>query len=297
VRGAKPTAALESSVAGALELARGETLVVAVSGGPDSIALGALAARAANHADAHVVLAHVNHGVRGSAWQDEAVVLALGTSLAHTGRVRVAIRALGPGPSDEARLRDERYAALVEIARAAGAGRIATAHHARDQTETVLLALFRGTGPAGLAGMAPVRDLAPDVRLVRPLLRVDPLALRAYCAAHHHAYALDATNVDESLRRNAVRALLDGVRPQFPGLDESVARFAEIARDERERRPRAQLRSRVREQLYDALGDTTGVSFERIDALARALETGRSGRHFVRRGVEVIVEKHESPEQ
>jgi tRNA(Ile)-lysidine synthase len=291
VRGAKPTAALESSVASTLALGRGETLVVAVSGGPDSIALGALAARAAERADARIVLAHVNHGVRASAWQDEAVVLALGTDLASTGRVRVAIAALGPGSSDEARLRDERYAALARIARAAGATRVATAHHARDQTETVLLALFRGTGPSGLAGIAPARELAPGLRLVRPLLRVEPLALRGYCAAHHHAFALDATNVDTSLRRNAVRALLEGAREHFPGLDEAVARYAEIARDERERRPRAELRSRLREQLRDALGETRDVSFERIEALARALETGRSGRHFVRRGVEAIVEE------
>jgi len=291
LRGAKPTAALESSVARSLELAPGETLVVAVSGGPDSIALGALAARAAPAADARVVLAHVNHGVRPRAWQDEAVVIALGTALAQTANVRVAVRTLGLGSPDEARLRDGRYAALLEIARETGATRIATAHHARDQTETVLLALFRGTGPTGLAGIAPERELAPGVHLVRPLLRVDPLALRAYCAAHHHAYALDATNVDTSLRRNAVRALLDGVRPQFPGLDEAVARCAEIARDERERRPRAELRARLRDQLGDALGETSDVSFERIDALARALEAGRTGRHFVRRGVEAIVEK------
>jgi tRNA(Ile)-lysidine synthase len=291
LRGAKPTAALEASVMQRLALASGETLVVAVSGGPDSIALGALCARAAQAADARIVLAHVNHGVRASAWQDEAVVIALGTALAGAASVRVAIRALSPGPPDEARLRDARYAALVEIARETSATRIATAHHARDQTETLLLALFRGTGPAGLAGMAPERELAPGLRLVRPLLRVDPLALRAYCAAHHYAYVLDATNVDTSLRRSAVRALLDGVRPQFPGLDEAVARCAEIARDERERRPRAELRARLREQLHEALGETSDVSFERIDALARALEAGRTGRHFVRRGVEAVVEK------
>jgi tRNA(Ile)-lysidine synthase len=291
MRGAKPTAALESSVAENLALGEGETLVVAVSGGPDSIALGALAARAANAVGARIVLAHVNHGVRASAWQDEAVVLALATALAQNANVRVAIRALSPGPSDEARLRDERYAALAEIARESGATRVATAHHARDQTETVLLALFRGTGPTGLAGIAPERELVPGLRVIRPLLRVDPIALRTYCAAHHYAYALDATNADTSLRRNAVRALLDGVRPQFPGLDEAVARCAEIARDERDRRPRAELRTRLREQLHDALGETGDVSFERIDVLARALEAGRGGRHFVRRGVEAIVEQ------
>ena len=185
MRGAKPTAALAAGVARDLALAAGETLVVAVSGGADSVALGALACEAAEAASARVVLAHVNHGVRPRAWQDEAVVLALGAALsrADSQAVRVAVRALPPGPGDEARLRNERYAALREIARDFGARRVATAHHARDQTETVLLALFRGTGPQGLAGIAPERALGHGLRLIRPLLRVDPLDLHAYCAA------------------------------------------------------------------------------------------------------------------
>jgi tRNA(Ile)-lysidine synthase len=187
-------------------------------------------------------------------------------------------------------LRDERYAALVRIAREHGAARIATAHHARDQTETVLLALFRGTGPDGLAGIPPERAIAPGVALVRPLLRVDPLDLRAYCAWRRLPFALDPSNTDTQLRRNAVRALLEGVRPLFPGLDEAVARCAQIAYEEREGRPRATLRRRLRAELRGTLGETSDLSFERLDALARALENGRGGRHFVRRGVEVIVE-------
>ena len=292
MRGAKPTAALETAVERDLALAPGETIVVAISGGPDSIALGALATHAARTARARVVLAHVNHGVRSRAWQDEAVVVALATSLARAGdaTVRLAIRALAPGPADEARLRVGRYAALVDIARNTGATRVATAHHARDQTETVLLALFRGTGPDGVAGMAPERALADDVRLVRPLLRIDPLELRAYCAIHHHAFALDPSNADTALRRNAVRALLEEARPHFPGLDEAVARFAEIARQDREAKPRAALRRELRAELRAAVGEANDVSFERIDALARALESGGRGRHFVRRGVEAIVE-------
>jgi tRNA(Ile)-lysidine synthase len=290
MRGAKPSAALEAALDHDLALERDETLVVAVSGGPDSIALGALAARAAQRADARVVLAHVNHGVRDRAWQDEAVVLSLATSLAAQAggtRIRVAVRALAPGSHDEARLRDERYAALLAIAREAGARRIATAHHARDQTETVLLALFRGTGPEGLAGMAPERELGEGIRLVRPLLRVDPAALRTYCAAQQLAFALDPTNADTNLRRNAVRALLNDARPHFPGLDEAVARCAQIARDERAGTPRAALRRSLREQLREALGDTRDLGLERIDTLADAIERGSPGRHFVRRGVEL----------
>jgi tRNA(Ile)-lysidine synthase len=204
--------------------------------------------------------------------------------------VPVAIRVLGPGSRDEARLREERYAALVAVARENGAARVALAHHARDQTETVLLALFRGTGPDGLGGMAPERELSAGLSIVRPLLDCEPEVLRDFCLTNHLAFALDATNVDTSLRRNAVRAMLEAARPQFPGLDAAVARCATILREERAGVPRALARKHLRAELAAALGDTRNVSFERVDALAAALERGAAGRHHVRRGVEAVLE-------
>ena len=176
MRGARPFAALEEAVATAIAPLAGETLVVATSGGPDSVALAALLAPPASAIGATLELVHANAGLRPSAWQDEAVVLSLGATL----RARVVAISLPPGSSDEARLRDERYRALARAARALGATRILTAHHAADQTETVLLALLRGTGPQGLVGMAPERELEPGLQLVRPLLRCEP--------ADHHAY-------------------------------------------------------------------------------------------------------------
>ncbi len=180
----------------------GETILVACSGGRDSVALAALASAAAARSGATVVLGHVNHAVRERSWQDEAVALAAGALLG----VRVVTTSLGPGPAAEARLRDERYAALATMARAVGARRIATAHHARDQAETILLALLRGTGPDGLAGMPATRELTPGVCLVRPVLEVEPDALVAYCAARRLPYAIDWSNADLGYRRNALRA-------------------------------------------------------------------------------------------
>jgi tRNA(Ile)-lysidine synthase len=289
MRGARPFAALEAAVARAVRPAAGEVLVAAASGGPDSTALAALLARTARAADARLVLAHVNHGIRPGAWQDEAVVLAVGAALG----ARVAVRALPAGPANEARLRDERYATLVAIAREASRGepvRVFTAHHAEDQTETVLLALFRGAGPDGLTGMAPERPLADGVTLARPLLGIESAALRAYCAAGHLPIAVDPTNDDAALRRNALRRMLGELRGPFPHLDAAVARCATILREERSGEPRAALRARLRAELAVAAGDARDVSFERLDSVAHALERGRRGRHFLRRGVEVIVE-------
>jgi tRNA(Ile)-lysidine synthase len=286
VRRARPHAALEAAVAGTVRAARGEVLLAALSGGPDSAALGALLTRAAAKAGASVVFAHVNHALRASAWQDEAVVLALGAACG----ARVAAVSLGPGSADEARLRDERYAALARIAREAGARRIFTAHHAADQTETVLLSLFRGAGPAGLRGMPPSRALEPGLELWRPLLDVEPETLRGYCAAWHLPFALDPTNVGVEYRRNALRAALAPLRDEFPHLDAAVARCARILREEGAETPTAVLRERLRAELVALHGDARDVTFERLDAAARALKAGRRGRHFLRRGLEVVVE-------
>jgi tRNA(Ile)-lysidine synthase len=272
-------------VAGAVAVGPGETLLAAVSGGPDSVALAALLAEVVRRGGATLVLGHVNHGLRPSSWQDEAVVLALGAALG----VRVVSTSLPPGPSDEARLRDERYAALVAMARAVRAARIFTAHHVRDQAETVLLALFRGTGPAGIAGMPPVRTLAEGIVLERPLLGVEPADLAAYRAARHLPYALDPSNADLGYRRNAVRAALDDLRSAFPHLDAAVARCASIAREERAGQPRAAVRAELRAALEASIG-ARDIPFERLDAAARALERGRRGRHFLRRGVELHID-------
>ncbi len=286
MRGAKPERDLELRVARECEIAPGDVVVVAASGGPDSTALAALMAVACAEAGGSLVLAHVNAALRPGAWQDEAVVVATGATLG----ARVIAVSLPPGPAAEARLRDERYAALADIARGVGASHIFTAHHAADQTETVLLALFRGAGPAGLSGIPRTRELAPGLTLERPLLGVEPEELRAYCTLRHVAYALDPTNGDTAYRRNAVRATLPALRLAYPHLDAAVARCATILREERAGLPRAGVRERLRAELVAATGDARDVTFERLDAAARAIERGAAGRHFLRHGVEVVVE-------
>lgn len=287
MRRAHPERALESAFDASVAAKPGETVVAAVSGGPDSGALAALLARHVAARGATLALAHVNHAVRPTADRDEAVVLALGAALG----ARTLVRRLAPGSSAEARLRDARYAALASAARQAGATRVFAAHHAEDQTETVLLALFRGAGPLGLAGMARERGLAQGIALIRPLLGVPKARLVAYCAERRLPYALDPTNAEAGFRRNALRRSLDDLRATFPDLDAAVARWAAIAREEREGSRRAALRGAVRGSLHEAVGELRDVSLERVDAVARALESGRPGRHFVREGVELIVRR------
>ncbi|HEY8320376.1 MAG TPA: tRNA lysidine(34) synthetase TilS [Candidatus Baltobacteraceae bacterium] len=285
MRGAHPERALHDAILRGGVVRAGERIVVACSGGPDSVALAAALASLAPALDLHLTLAYVNHGTRASAWQDECVVLRIGATFG----LPVRAVSLAGDASDEASLRDARYAALVAIARDAGAGAIATAHHAEDQSETVLLALFRGTGPAGLAGMPARRPLAAGVDLIRPLLLQPAEELRSYCHAEALPYAIDPTNADAELRRNAVRQALTGLRPLFPGLDEAIARAAELTAHEDAASSRAGLRRQVRDAVEVDCG-LKDVAFAHVEAAVLALERGGSGRFHMKDGVDLIIE-------
>ncbi len=267
MRGARPERALDAVIRSAVRFERGVRVCVACSGGPDSVALAALLDRLAREDAYDVVLAHVNHGVRASADQDECVVLSVGARL---GRRVVVARPQVDG-DDEAALRDARYAALADLGEAAGARAVATAHTAEDQTETVLLALFRGTGVDGLAGMPPRRPLTERVELVRPVLRVTHAELATELRRSALPYALDPTNEQTRYRRNSLRAPLEALRGDFPRLDQAVARCAAIVRGELARSGRAQGRRAVRDELRkrNLLRD---VPFERIEAMLDASE-------------------------
>jgi len=284
MRGAKPTRALELVIERARSLRDGEAVVVACSGGPDSVALAALVSAGAPKHRWRPLLAHVNHGLRASAWQDEAVTLRVGAALG----LAVRIVALENQRADEAALRAARYAALERVALETGASAVATAHTAEDQTETVLLALFRGTGTAGLAGMPARRRLAAGVDLCRPLLRCDHKSLLHYCHLAGLPYALDPTNADVRYRRNAVRTALEALRPSFPGLDRAVARAAEVVADESAGEERALLRRRVRDALREA-GGLADIDFEHVESAVRALERAGAGRFHIKRKVDVTI--------
>jgi tRNA(Ile)-lysidine synthase len=284
MRGAKPMRAIEHAVKREGVVRARERVLVACSGGSDSVALAAILHALRTSLHLHLTVAHVNHGVRASAWQDEAVVMRVAADLG----LPFKVAGLQLARADEAAMREARYEALVRLAREAGCTAIATGHNAGDQTETVLLALFRGTGLDGLAGMPPRRPLAHGVDLARPLLRLERSDLRAYVHARGLPYAIDPTNEDRELRRNAVRAALAALRPLFPGLDSAVARAAEVVGSELRAAPAAAVRRQVREALreHEALG---GVDFEHVEAAVRALQEGASGRFFMAPGVELEV--------
>ncbi len=288
MRGAHAERDVERAIRQSGAIERGERLLIACSGGPDSIALASALHELSGPLRLHLRLAYVDHGTRAAAWQDECVV----ASVAAAGGLELDVIRPAPAGGDEASLRELRYAALHDSALRNGCTAVATAHHAEDQSETVLLALFRGAGRDGLNGMPARRPLGDGVALARPLLRVPAEALRRLCHARALPYAVDATNADLGLRRNAVRGALDALRPLFPGLDEAVARAATLTSDETHAPRRAELRRRVRACLAEQ-AELRDIAFAHVEAAVRALENGRSGSFWMKPGVRLEVRQGE----
>ena len=286
MRGARPEASIERTIQSGGAIRPGDRVLVACSGGPDSVALAAAVHAMAGPMGVQLALAYVHHATRESAWQDECVVLRLGATL----DTPVRIAALEPGAPDEATLRERRYLALADVAQELGCTVVATGHHAQDQSETVLLALFRGAGPQGLAGMRPRRTLAASLDLARPFLAIAPGDLLAYCLRIGLPYAVDPGNADLGLRRNAVRKALAALRPLFAGLDEAVARAATLVGDELEEADRAGLRKRVR-SVVDEQDGLRDVDFRHVEAAVSALERGGSGDFYMKRGLALRIER------
>ena len=205
-----------------------KTVVVGVSGGPDSLALLHLLRELSRESGLSLHVAHLNHGLRGSAAEEDArfvADLAARWNLPCTlGQVDVRSSAAGCSVEEAARL--ARYRFLAETAAEAEAGIIAVGHNADDQAETVLMHLLRGAGVAGLRGMLP-RTLLADYRLglplagqlwlERPLLSIPRREIEAYCAAHGMKPRFDRSNEDLTFYRNRLRhellPLLEGYNP------------------------------------------------------------------------------------
>ncbi|WFE51372.1 tRNA lysidine(34) synthetase TilS [Micromonospora sp. WMMD1155] len=227
---APPVAAIRVAVRRALTgLPPDGPVLVACSGGADSLALAAATVFVAPRLGRSTVLVTVDHGLQvGSAQRAEAVAAwarGAGFTAASVARVEVAGRPGGP----EAAAREARYEALTEAARQHDAVAVLTGHTRDDQAETVLLALARGAGPRGLAGMPARRELE-GVPLLRPLLEIGRDQTRAACAVLGLSPWQDPHNTDPSYARSRVRAdLLPAlVRALGPGVVDNLARTARL---------------------------------------------------------------------
>lgn len=226
---------LVQAVAGALQrlVPGGSRVVIAVSGGPDSMALLLAWGMLQGIRRDQLLVAHFDHHLRPQSAADAEFVRSFAEQHGLPFCLGAAERSLAavPNRSTETAARDARYAFLEEAARETGAQFVATGHNADDQVETVLHAVVRGTGLAGLAGMKEERTLAPGVQLVRPLLQVRRQTVEEFLAANDQSARLDQSNDDCRFTRNRIRhELLPLLRASFnPRVDDAVLRLAGIA--------------------------------------------------------------------
>lgn len=204
--------------------------LVAVSGGPDSVALlhGLVECRVPG-----LIIAHFNHQLRGEeSDRDAAFVVQLGQQLDLPVRIGSAdVRAAGGNL--EATARQLRYDWLTTTAQETDAQWIATGHTADDQAETVLHRLIRGTGLSGLGGIAATRSLRPGITLIRPILEMRRADVLAYLAEKNHACQTDSSNRDPAFTRNRIRhELLPLLQTFNPRIAEALTRLARQAQEQ-----------------------------------------------------------------
>lgn len=182
----------------------GTKLGIAVSGGADSLALLLLAAAAF---DGLVEAATVDHGLRSESAREAELVHAICGQLDVPHQVLKADWVERPRSNIQSAARDRRYLLLTEWAKERGITAVATAHHADDQAETILMRLARGAGVAGLSGIRPQRDMS-GVSLVRPLLGWRRRALRSIVEAAGLEPVNDPSNHDLRFDRSVARITL-----------------------------------------------------------------------------------------
>ncbi|MFD0677121.1 MULTISPECIES: tRNA lysidine(34) synthetase TilS [unclassified Paenibacillus] len=211
----------------------GDSIVVAVSGGPDSVALLHVLFALSEQWKWRLSVAHLNHGFRIEESEREAAFvselaarLGLPVEIAH---VSVPEYIKETGKNSQSAAREIRYRFLHEAAVRFKANRIALAHHADDQAETVLMRLLRGTGPSGLTGI-PKRREEKELELVRPLLRIYKTEILDYCRNQHLSYCIDSSNLDSKYVRNEIRLeLMPSLQKQYnEQLPQALNRLSEL---------------------------------------------------------------------
>lgn len=213
------------------------TVVIAVSGGLDSITLLHTIHAIQDSINVRCIIAHVNHGLRGTeSDEDERSVLTCARNLGlpfFSEKVDVEGFAHKTGLGIEGAARELRYSFLTRIARENNAVVVLTAHSMDDNAETILMNLSRGSGTRGLSGIPPVRELTDGIRVVRPLIEISRSQIRDAAMAWGFQWREDSSNSDVHFLRNHVRAvLMPAMREVFgPTVTERLLRSSERLRD------------------------------------------------------------------
>ncbi len=221
-------------------LPQGGPLVVAVSGGADSVCLLYVLERLKEELRLDLHVAHLNHGLRGEESDADGQFV---TDMA--GRLNLPysidkrnIDVYGETTSIEEKARYMRYSFLSEVAQSCGAEAVALGHTAEDQVETILMHLVRGSGLAGLSGMKQVSTWRPSaglkgITIIRPLLEVSRTAIERYCSDNDLSYVTDSSNRSPVFLRNRFRhELVPLLKGYNAGFEDALLRLARLVSDE-----------------------------------------------------------------
>ncbi|MEO6908535.1 MAG: tRNA lysidine(34) synthetase TilS [Abditibacteriaceae bacterium] len=208
-----------------------ETILLAVSGGADSMALLHYLTVAGYK---NIIIGHINHGTRGAENEADAQFV---EKYCNQAKLSLILKSLHLENHSEAALRKARYAALLEMAHHHNCQRIATAHTASDVLESLLLNFLRDASILGWNGIARQRQLDAKVLLVRPMLQIPKEEARGYLIGAHQSWREDSSNESTFYKRNAVRQqllpVLENLVPNGAGqLAKQASRTALLARDE-----------------------------------------------------------------
>jgi len=268
----------------------GQKILVAVSGGPDSVCLLYTLYRLQTELNISLHVAHLNHQLRGADSEADACYVA---DLARQLDIPATIEKRDVAGfqaehrlSPEEAAREVRYRFLSQTAQAVGAAKVAVGHTRNDHVETILLHIIRGTGMRGLRGLQPcltLRFADNTLMVVRPLLETERKETEDYCARLQIIPCLDVSNQTLSFLRNRVRReLLPLLKNYNPGIFESLLRIGRIAQDE------LALLDAESEKIWRELirkkGNTVIFNKAQFLALPSALQ-----RHLLRKGIEELL--------
>lgn len=288
-----------------------DSVLVAVSGGPDSVALLAALVELGEKRW-RLAVAHVNHHLRGrDSERDQRFVIRLAERLGCP--VYVCEVPVGGRANLEARARELRYRALVHLARAKNLRLIATGHTLDDQAETVLFRVLRGSGRSGLGGIQPARGDG----VVRPLIDTSRIELREFLRARGLRHRVDRSNESDRFTRNRLRRRVLPLlsREIRSGVAAALARLADISRDEEVILDRAETRAAkrligargldgsglrriavglqrrvLRRWLATVRGNVRDVDFGHVEKLRELAVGGRDGQQLSLPGGRVTLE-------
>ena len=216
-------------------ISNGETVVIGVSGGADSLALMVALWHLRHTLDVNLHIATLDHGWRGDDSKADAQFVVDQATALNVPITRHKLQLPNTESNLEAASRQARYDFFAQVAHDAGARTVAVAHHADDQAETVLLHLLRGAGLTGLSGMTWKTPMPyhNEIALIRPLLSVTRAEIEAYCRAENLQPRHDPTNEDITFGRNRLRhETLPYLRQINPNITTALTQLADIASTE-----------------------------------------------------------------